>query len=385
VTSDDLISSRLGLNYWPFDVVPDMYSDVAWIAREELDNQVKRLLRKLELQPATSLHLLWANFGSGKTHTLLSIRDRLIKGEYGQQIPLYSALPKGARNFLDVYKTIVRSISTETIRSAAESARSSVGASEFENEISQIWPELWHCFERIRIGNPEQIRIASAWLRAEQGVRAKELSQVDISGRIRTVDDAIAALTALVRLFRLAGNHRVVILVDEFQRIETLRGPAQDEINSGVHSFFNSAGRGLSLILSFSFGVEQNIQHFLNAELTSRSDPIGLRMPAMTYQEGVEFVTELIGAASDKNPNDVFDGEVIQSVVNLLEQIANSRGESVTITPRRLMKLMNHLALEALVDFDNEKSVKMTTKYVKTVLSEEVVTEIVADRGDEED
>src|ERR1700722_1519672 len=112
--------------YWPFDIVPRT-GELIWADRLALKEQIVLLGRRLGRHEAVSLHLLWADFGAGKTHTLLYLKQQSEKGDYGDVLPLYCALPKGCRSFLDIYRAMARAISTRLFKDAFEEATSRVG------------------------------------------------------------------------------------------------------------------------------------------------------------------------------------------------------------------------------------------------------------------
>ncbi len=66
-------------------------------------------------------------------------------------------------------------------------------------------------------------------------------------------------------------GYRLIWILDEYQRIEALPKRVRDEINSSLHSVFNTCPTGLSLLLSFSGKPEPgNLPPWLTPELKSR-------------------------------------------------------------------------------------------------------------------
>src|SRR5207253_1581715 len=89
----------------------------------------------------------------------------------------------------------------------------------------------------------------------------------------------------------------------------------QDDINAGLHGFFNACGHGMSLLLSFSFGVEGNIKHFLNPELLSRVDPLRISIPMLTNEEGVIFLNDIVADARESADGWPVSPDVIPAIV----------------------------------------------------------------------
>ena len=324
-------SGFFGFKYWPFAIVPGA-GEVVWADRDSLKQQIARLGQRLSRHSAVSLHLLWADFGAGKTHTLLYLKQQAERGQYGPIIPFYCALPKGCRDFIDIYRAIVRNIPIQLIRDAYMQATQAVGRVSLDSTLGAISPNLPRCIQAIAIGADSHQRVALAWLHAEVGLPTRELHALSIIGRLRSTDDAMAVLCGIVRLFNLAGRKRVLFMVDEFQRVEVLRKQQQDDINAGLHGFFNACPSGMSLLLSFSFGLEENIRHFLNRELLSRVDPLRLSIPAMSDQDGITFLNDVITQARNDSAPWPVANQVIPAIVAGVA--ANFK-----LTPRRLLKL----------------------------------------------
>lgn len=347
----------LPLKYWPFDLVPRPGAPLIWAARKELGTDLTTLGRRLGRHSAVTLHLLWADFGAGKTHALLYLKQRIEQREFGSMVPIYCALPKGCQSFLDVYKAIVRSIPADLLGGAFAEAQSNVGRERLEREMDSISPGLTRCLIALSLGGVAQRSAAISWLRGESGIPLRVLQGLSIHGRIRSVDEAVAALAGIVGLFVRAGSHRVVFLLDEFQRVEVLRKQQQDEINAGLHGFFNSCGQGMSLVLSFSFGNEANVRHFLNAELLSRVDPLRISIPALSVEHGVEFLEEIVGRARE----DQSVWPVEDAVIPLIVRSVSSR---FALTPRRLMKAAGLVFDLASNDLEDGVIEEVTKEYV---------------------
>lgn len=347
----------LRFKYWPFSIVPRPGEELVWADRTSVKDQIERLGRRLGRHEAVSLHLLWADFGAGKTHTLLYLKQEAERGRYGSLLPLYCALPKGCHSFLDIYRAMARAIPVQHLRDAYEQARKRVGREQLELTLSDVWPNLARCFQAIAIGDEVHQRIALAWLRAETGIQARDLHALSLFSRIRTTDDAVLALCGMVRLFNLAGHKRVLLMIDEFQRVEVLRRQQQDDINAGLHGFFNAVGHGMSLLLSFSFGVEANIRHFLNAELLSRADPLRISIPALTREEGAVFLNDVVALARNSRDNWPVSADVIPAIVGVV-------ADRFELTPRRLLKAAGLVFELAEMDLEDGKVSVVTPQYV---------------------
>ena len=346
-------------DYWPFDIVPAPGQPLVWADRSQVKERLTRLGRTLGRHSAVSLHLLWADFGSGKTHTLLYLKQQAERGEFDSLLPLYSSLPKGCRSFLDVYRAVVRSIPARQIQEAYQQAAENVGRDALARQLGDVWADLPRCLSAVGIGGTVQQASALAWLQAERSIPTRDLRALSLLGRIRSADEAVLALCGVVRLFNLAGWRRILIMVDEFQRIGVLRRNQQDEINAGLHGFFNACGHGMSLLLSFSFGVEKHIQHFLNPELLSRVHPLRLTIPKLTVDDGIEFLNDVVEQArASSSPGWPVSGDVIPKIVRVVADVSTS------ITPRRLLMAAGVVFESAELDLDDGIISGLTASYV---------------------
>lgn len=378
ISTDENVESAqsVGLDYWPFQLTPPLLpgAKFVWVGRPEVKAQVDRMARRLRRNSSNSLNLMWADFGAGKTHTLIYMRNLVEQDPEHPAFAVYAALPKEARGFTDVYRAALTAISSDALSEAFRKAESRIGLDLLRKKVSQFSSSVFFSLQTLSIGSEEQQHTAISWLRAERGVRGT--SNLGISGRITTSDEAVNAFSALHQVFTAAGYQRIFLLLDEFQRISQIRGTKQNEINAGLHSMFNQANPNLSIVLSFSFGVEKNIKHFLNDELLSRADPNRLRLPEMNSTEATQFINELISTTSSESDNLKFDGTVVETVVDRLK----SHGK---LTARRLMKTMGFVLEEGGIDLDDEVIQTIDAAYSESILTDELMQEIVSD-GEED-
>lgn len=332
----------LELKWWPFNVVPDPSKSLFWADRAELLGQVTRLLRRLGSNRSSSLHFMWADFGAGKTHTLLYIRQLAQASGNGGFFPVVATLPRGSRVFIDIYRAIVRAIGVQPIVDSYRLLESSNNL-ELTRSVFSDSQNLPSVVKSLDIGNDSMKEVATRWLMADSSLTRAELRTSSIPDRIRTTDDALYALVGIVRLLLSASRSRVLIMIDEFQRTGTLRKSELNEINAGLHSFFNMCPEGLSLFLSFSFGSAANIDAHLNPELQSRADPQVLTIPSLDKENAKTLISDLLGNALVEDAKPPFGEDVIDLIVSKV-------AESGSLTPRRLMHLSSFVLAEAGLD-----------------------------------
>ena len=103
------------LDPWPFATVPDAERARIWAGRRERLNQLNGVLARWKRRRASEICVLWADFGQGKTHSLMFLKNRLdaIDGyvvHYAQLPALSSGSP-----FFAVYKQLMREFPLETL------------------------------------------------------------------------------------------------------------------------------------------------------------------------------------------------------------------------------------------------------------------------------
>jgi serine/threonine protein kinase len=105
---------HLAITRWPFPVVPDREYCTFMADRQELQSELKELLHALSRRDTSSIHLFWAWFGAGKTHTLLYLAHQAEianqRGEGTALLTVYSEFPKSVRGFLDLFRTFTISL-----------------------------------------------------------------------------------------------------------------------------------------------------------------------------------------------------------------------------------------------------------------------------------
>lgn len=372
---------HLFLKDWPFSLVPSDERALVWADRAQLREGVTRALRRMNRVTATSLLLLWADFGAGKTHTLKYLEAACRRDHQGL-LPGYSALPKGLKSFLDLYREIVAGLDAALLGRLLTERCAGRSFDKVVYEDMHRLPDLGFALRAIHQGSERDKAIALQWLRAVPGQSMAQLRTVGVGRKIQTTDDAIAALTTICRL--VAGSdqyHRIVILIDEFQRASQVAPKILAEINAGLHTLYNSCPDGLSLVLSFSCGSVAHLELMLSPELLDRApltDP--LTMPEMTRDDGVSFVTDLLAAYRlDGAPTATFPytPAALEAVV---DHIQSSR--SLTLKPRTLMKVMDEVTLEADEAIELGRLTSIDEQYVRSVLGAVGGSGLADDRED---
>jgi hypothetical protein len=345
---------HLHLTDWPFRIVPDEVSCSFMADRTQLSNEVRTLLRGLSRQPASSMHLMWAWFGAGKTHTLKHI-EYLCKKEFTEVIPIYMEFPKGIKSFLDLYKSFVTVLDKETIEMAYYETFTNPKKEEIPKRLKHDFPDLSSALTFLYQGKSQEQDIALRWLRAECKEK-QSLKNIGISKPIQTAEDSTKVIEWLIRLINFGGSssgtiQRVLWMIDEYQRIKDLRRPVIDEINSCLHSIFNRCPNGLSIIISFSGYPEKRLPEWLSPEIRDRIDKRYLLLPPLSRDEILTFVKDLLkhfrNPGSNVEEYFPFDQEAVHVILKKIEDEAKKKKRQDEPKPRTIMQSFNMVLQEA--------------------------------------
>lgn len=350
-------AEALGLMDWPFGIIPDPETTLIWADRHELLNQINRMLRRLTGTQDSSLHLLWADFGAGKTHTLLYLRQLALSKYSGLVYPIYLTLPKDARSFIDVYRAIVSSITVDKLMDVysklPKDSQVFVSTNPFLGERLKTLSKV---FKALNMGSDMMQQTARKWILADQSLSRQELISASLPDKIRNSDDAINTLSGISRLL-ISCHYRLLILIDEFQRAGLLRRGIQNDIQAGLHTFFNNCPKGVSMILSFKFGSEREIRDYLSSELEDRAEPQTITIPILKPEEAEEFLQDLVESVRSPDNQLRIDGNVITAIVRCVSSVG-------TMKPRTLTKTTGLILSEGAMDIIDGSINSIDKRYV---------------------
>ena len=207
--------------------------------------------------------------------------------------PVYVEWPKKASTFVDVYRSIASKFPLRVLSTVFWDYAGKAGVDHVLNWAGEIYPDFQAILERIYRSNDNN-PLVNEWLRAERSISKRDLATIGVRNTIRTSDEAIRAMVILTGLVANGPDHsKLLLMLDEFQRIDQLPPRARRDINAGVHTLFNACPEGLCIVLSFSFGNPANIKFLLAEEVISRADPDSIQLPKMTIEEAVKFVQDM--------------------------------------------------------------------------------------------
>ncbi len=240
------------------------------------------------------------------------------------------------------------------------------GVDQVLNWAGEVYPDFQAVLEHV-YSNGEYNSLISEWLRADTGISKRELAAIGVRNTIRTSDEAIRAMVILTGLVANGSEtSKLLLMLDEFQRIDQLPPRARRDINAGIHTLFNACPEGLCIVLSFSFGNPANINFLLAEEVTSRTDPDSIQLSKMTLAEAVEFVQEILEhhrSPDGAEPFFPFTKEGLEAVLQRTSKL----------TPREIMKHLDVVLRNAEEDIESGILLKVTPEYAVNVLDNTIV------------
>lgn len=357
---------------WPFQIVPDESYCTFLADRKQLAIDIRKLLRNLSRRDTSSIHILWAWFGAGKTHTLRHLSYR-CKTEFQSLIPIYIEFPRATRSFKDLYSSLIINLDSELVQNSYLEVFTSPRKDEAQNNLNQTYPDLSNALKMLCMGGQEQQRIANYWLRGEK-VPLRDLKNIGISSRIETDEQALQVITWLLTLINWAHSgselsvSRILWMIDEFQRIENCRIQVQQDINGCLSSLFNRSPKSFSLFLSFTGPPSKKMPSWLSKELADR---VGLEqvmlLPPLIFEEAEIFIRDVLNHFRDSNykmdSTFPFTDKSIKEIIKLVDS-------KIGLKPRSILQACNVVLEEADMDIEEGKLSIIDASFVHKVLDD---------------
>lgn len=332
-----------GFREWPFRVVVDEAFSQVWADRTQLKHEIDRRLGIVAGLPHSTVQLMWADFGAGKSHTLRHIEGRCLRSEPKHLIPIYTELPPDLNGLTGLFQRFAESFPEDLLieigRKASGGLISGGGAGA---------RDLRQALKLIASGGATEASVAKDWFSAQPGVpNLRVLRSYNINARIEEDGRIVEVLAELLRLVHTTGKGRAVVwMIDEYQRTADLTPRRRESLSQGFVSLFNKCTAGLHLVMSFSVAQQSAVSALIPQALRSRASlfPM-LSLPFLSKEDSTQFVADLLAAFRVSNKTEVelfpFTPESLQVVMNHVE--ASSRSG---ITPRYLMEVLSQLLFE---------------------------------------
>ena len=319
---------------WPFSVVPHRDSNVVWAGRSALQQQVAGLLRSFSYRPQSTLDLVWASFGSGKTHLLYYLEQQAYTID--RFIPWYAVIPNGAGSFAEVYKSLMSSFPIHVFSSPP----TPISGNHLSTEIGPV-------LRALSIGTEDQKRIATDWLVGRRVDMRSAPRVVPIPYKLDTPTLMQRVLRYLLG-FLATTQGRLLLLLDEYQRIRTYKSPVREVFQAGILDCFNAIPRGLSIIFSCAAVQQAAALAAFPPDLTDRLRGRRLfTLAEMTLSEAMAFVADLLAAYRPPH----YHGHSLapfssSGLESMLQEVADS--DDLRLIPRHIIQALDFGLNEAV-------------------------------------
>ena len=365
---------HLRLIDWPFRDEPDPLLYPLMADREQLQRDVDTLLQNLSRRTPSTIHLMWAYFGAGKTHTLRHL-EYLSRERYNCFMPIYTDLPRVTKGFFDLYRLTISHVDLEGVKTAFEEIYTHKDGGSFLKKLQFDFPDLSLTLKKL-LGAPESEQdTCIRWLRGEN-LERRTLKTVGISKAISFTEEAVNVLAWFIQILNqaaaLSGGKgvRVIWMLDEYQRIKDCRPGVRTEINNALHAVFNRSPSFLSIIISFSgHPQEKKWPEWLSPEIRDRIGVVSnaLLLPPLGRDEAVKFVRDVLRffrpPESDQiDPFFPFTEGSANEVLKLMSQ------KHVEIKPRSIMQFFTVVLEKADRKIESGEITKITDQFVADVL-----------------
>lgn len=314
---------------------------------------------------------MWADLGSGKTHTMMHIYEHCAHHAGLGILPIFAVMPKEIRSFLDVYQAITASLDFDGLADMFAHTCRDVGSTKAAaNNLFPFIPDASTVLRKIQSDDEPTQRLAKAWLTGTRGMTRGQLNKLTVSRAIKTTDDCVAMLRGLIRLVPMTGKYRrVLIMLDECQRMWKFKASISRNIDTGLQTWYDSSHNNLTLVLSFRCGYEKHVYDLISEDLKSRVDLPNISLPLFTQDEAFSFVHDLFDHfRTDGSPSPwfPFTEDTVKDVIGHLTKHGG-------VPPRRLMNAFHALLEEADYQMEQVGLLELDTNAALQIVDEAMV------------
>lgn len=324
----------------PFTLTANRETAACWAGRKDIATRLTRLCNSFVARSDSSLDLIWANLGSGKSHALFHLQFLLesLEDYQSKVVTAYVEMPEQLRKFHDLYRRVVTALPLDTVLPLVAKAPKTV-----KNH------NLLRASQAFTHGSNLEKTLAVDWITGERPDLRELRRAAAIDSRIESDSVACDVLSDLVAA---ANNNsiRVLLLLDEFQRVSILKEPVRNAVLSNVRSVFSRNPANFSVVLAVGSRIEQNAMNLLPRELrTLMSIRPTISLPEMDQEEALEFTLDRLlffRPAAYKGDRAAPFG--IEAIKHALHVVASH--DSAKLIPRTILQvlalLFDHIAQE---------------------------------------
>lgn len=332
-----------GLRAWPFRIVADPEFAKVWADRSELKSELEKRMRRLRGAPHSTVQLMWADFGAGKSHTLRYLEAR--SREVSALLPVYTEIPVQAEGIEHLYRGLAAAVPQETFQVLANTI------------VNQRLPpsrtgggrDFRQALKLLASSDAGSSEVALSWLEGNPRTpHMNLLRSYGIQSRIDSADRSVEVLAEFVAIASAnAPGAGVLWLIDEFQRIADLSERKRESLLKSFVTLFNRCTRGLHMVLSFSVAQPETVSSLLPPDLRSRANTFSiLPLPFLSLEDARIFLRDLLASFRDTSlSKDYFLADDAPALDSLLDYAAQK--SAGRLTPRVLMEVCDRILFEA--------------------------------------
>ena len=367
--------SHLGLKERPFQRAGSRALINVWADRTEIKKQIDRLMWDWTRDDASSIRIIWGDLGTGKSHTLIYIRDHYQSNKQLGVIPVHAVMPKQIKGFIDVYRATAAALDLSVVADLFEKTYMKYGNVKKVNELFSYIPDAVNAIRSLGSTDRNK-RLAEAWLRGVK-LSGSSLNALEVNRNIKTTDDCVAMLSGIVKLVEGSDEYlRFLFMLDECQRVWEAKKNISKDVNIGLQTWYDANPNHLTILLSCKSGDESAIAPLLTEDMRSRITYPNISFPLLTRPEALDFIRFLLDhfhLDGVKDPWFPFPGQIVEGVIQYLVQ-------NDGVSPRDLMKGFEALLKEADYLITNEGSFSISLERAV-----EIVYKAIREAAGEED
>lgn len=329
----------------PFSLTASPETAACWAGPHSVLARLERLVRSLLNRSDSSLDLLWANLGAGKSHALFHLAYLLEDSgsQAGKIISVFVEMPEQLRKFHDLYSRILAELPIEHVAEVVLVAQN-----------RSIPEDLIRCARTLVHGTGGEKAIAKQWLLGQRPNLRELKASTSIQWRIEDDSQACDILSGIIAALADRGI-RLVVLLDEFQRIASLQPKhRRDIVLSNIRSLFSRNPRYFSIVLAVKSRIEQTAMEMLPEELRTL---MGVRpsvsLPEMSEGEALGFVIERFRFFRPKeyhrNENAPFGRRTLETTIKHIAELNGPR-----LIPRTILQALGWI-YDSAVSVDSEE------------------------------
>jgi len=298
--------------------------------------------------------MIWANFGSGKSHALFHLAY-LMNQQCGENvISAFVEMPEQLQHFIDLYRRIALNLPLKRISQMI-----------VDTLPPSRNPNLVRAAMALLRGGAFEQALAEQWLHAERPNLRDLKKGTNIDARIDNDAVACDVLSDMIGSMAKAGS-RLLLLLDEFQRIRVLATRPRNSLLSNLRSLFSRNPTGLAVVLAVGSRVEGTATELLPPELLTL---MGMRppipLPEFSQSEAKEFLLGRLAFFRPPSYNGAPAAPFGMPVIDNTLALIHSKNATRMI-PRTILQAFGHLYDEASIYENGE----MNPQQVEQILSE---------------